>query len=360
MRYTAPNNKLYGFEDYLIYNIDREYFFDPKASKYWLSTREEKGTTTYLFNTFGASSNSYGDVIFDSLPYKDHPELLATAKKAFVHKECKLSRTLVSEKYKKSLSPFTADVVIVPEYNDRACSLANMAIFINENVGVIGRTPFYTPEHDGFYTANKGKTMRELLQPHCIEFFEAIPGILDATLEYVGGVLSIYKENTPLLDVLTNVLPKDKIVFEKTMQNSLGSEDNKITFENIISIHEMFKSTDENTQAAGMKALSMMDYMHYPNSVKLMFSQMNNWEWRYNKANSSTSVKFMLKSVFGDSWRRWWGNYNKTIYPQDLGLFKKLLVHYEKLKDEDVNNRMASLEFMKVNADGMLVPVLEA
>ena len=360
MRVTPTRNRLYGFEDCLIYSIDCDYFFDSHASKYWFSTRPETGTQTYLFNTFGAVANSYGNVVFNSLPYKDHPELLETAKKVFVHKDCKISRTLISEKYKKSLSPFTADAVIVPEFDSSVCGMYNNAVFINEDCGVIGKVFFHKPEHQDFFNANKGKTLRDLLQPHCVEFFEEIHGLLDATLEYVGGVISIPNEGSPLLDILTNTLPKDKTVFEKTMQNSLGTEENKITFENIISIHEMLKSSDENTKAAGMKALSMMDYMHYPNSVKLMFHQMNTWEWRYNKANSSTSVKFMLKSIFGDRWRRWWGDYNKTIYPQDLELFKKLLVHYEKLNDEDFANRMAALEFMKVNAEGMLVPVLEA
>ena len=360
MRVTPTRNRLYGFEDCLIYSIDCDYFFDSHASEYWFSTRPETGTQTYIFNTFGAVANSYGSVVFNSLPYKDHPELLKTAKKVFVHKDCKMPRTLVSEKYKKSLSPYTADVVVVPEFNTSACKCNNNAVFINEKAGKIGITYFYESEHKDFFSAHKGERLGDLLPPYYIEYFESIPGILDATLEYVGGVITVHKEGSLLIDILTNTLPKDKTVFEKTLQNSLGTEDNKITFENIISIHEMLKSTDENTQAAGMKALSMMDYMHYPNSVKLMFSQMNNCEWRYNKANSSTSVKFMLKSIFGDRWRRWWGDYNKTIYPQDLELFKKLLVHYEKLNDEDFANRMAALEFMKVNAEGMLVPVLEA
>lgn len=357
---NLPSNKLYGFEDCLIYDVEKDYIFSLNPSRYWYNSMPEKGGKTYMLNTFGIERNSLGDVDFSSLPYKDHPELLKTAKKVFVHKECKISRTLIAEKYKKSLSPFAADVVVVPEFKNGSCSIIKRAVFINEKDKVIGMASFYKPEHFEYFNANKGKALKDLLQPQCVEWFEANPGLLDATLEYVGWILDTNKENSPLVDLLTNALPEDKIVFEKTIQNSLGTEDNKITFENIISIHEMLKSTDENTQAAGMKALSVMDYMHYPNSVKLMFSQMNTWDWRYNKANSSTSVKFMLKSIFGERWRRWWGNYNKTIYPQDLELFKKLLVHYEKLKDEDINNRMSSLEFMKVNADGMLVPVLEA
>lgn len=353
---------LYGFDDCAVYEVDHEFLYKTNVPRYYFSACRLQRINVLLFNTYGAKKDKFGDLVFDTPPYTDHPELLKTAKKAFIHKECKISRTMISDKYKKSLSPYTADIVVVPEYVKGTGYLRDAAVFINESSGVIGLMPLLTLDFTTRESlkANMGKTLRELLkEPSYEEFFDRVPGILDATLEYVGSVIHIPKSNSVLIGAITGTLPKNKTVYEKTVQKSLGNENNKITLDCLVSVYDMLTSTDDDTKSTAMKALSMMDYMHYPNSIKYIFGMMANWQWRYNKAVSSTPVKFMLKTLFGERWYRWYGNYNTTIYPEDLELFKQLIKHFEGIADEDIPNRISGCEFMVVNADGMLIPFIQ-
>lgn len=357
---------IYGFEEYKVVSLSSSVLFADwnVTMPYNISDIPD---VVLASNNLPVSIPTYSwlsGIIFSPSLYEDHRELLSSARKVYVHPSCNLSRSLIAEKYSKCLSPWTADAVVVPTPNGKDCILTDSALFINDNARLIVMVYLdYQDDAEKCKSFQEGSTLVSLCRNMPLSMnspYYSFDDAMNAKLFYIGKYLSIPNSQSYILDAITHNLPLSKTVFEETMQNSLGTEENKITFENLISIHEMLKSADENTQAAGMKALSMMDYMHYANSIKLMFSQMNTWEWRYNKANSSTSVKFMLKSIFGERWRRWRGDYNKNIYPQDLELFKRLLLHYEKLNDEDVANRMASLEFMKVNAEGMLVPVLAA
>lgn len=353
---------LYGFEDCAVYELDHEFVFKMNTPKGYFYGYRFITSNTLLFNTYGGKKNKFGDLVFDTPPYIDHPELLKTAKKAYIHKECKISRTLISDKYKKSLSPYTADIIVVPEYVEGTGYLRDHAVFINENGGVIGLMPLLTLGFTDreYLRANIGKTLRELLKmPVYEEAFDKVPGIVDATLEYVGSIISIPKSNSVLIGALTGTLPKNKTVFEKTVQKSLGNENNKITFDCLVSVYDMLTSTDEGTKSTAMKALSMMDYMHYPNSIKYIFCKMDRWQWRYNKAITSTPVRFMLKTLFGERWYRWYGDYNTTIYPEDLELYKQLIKHFEGIADIEIPNRISNCEFMVVNAEGMLVPNIQ-
>ena len=113
----------------------------------------------------------------------------------------------------------------------------------------------------------------------------------------------------------------------------------------------MLESTDENTVSAGLKALSMLDYMHYPKSINYMLD-LTNGRYRWNKTMHSTSVKFMFKQLLKCSSER-------NIYPQDFELIKQYIAHYNSISIEDVNPKLLYCEFMTVDPNGMLMPILK-
>jgi hypothetical protein len=67
----------------------------------------------------------------------NHKELLNTAKKVFTHSSCKLSRSMLGEKYKKSLNPFLSDAIVIPKPDYSGLSLKKYALFINENAKML-------------------------------------------------------------------------------------------------------------------------------------------------------------------------------------------------------------------------------
>ena len=160
------------------------------------------------------------------------------------------------------------------------------------------------------------------------------------------------------LSILEDTIPTDKIVYEESVQESLGCESNQLTFDSLTSIKDMLECKDDNTVSAGLKSLSMMDWVHYPNSIKYILNLIENYGWRYNPAASSTSVKYMLKTISKNSSRRHWpGCMDYEIYEQDYELFKQLKMHYDKIAPEKILDYMRYMDFMTVD-QGQIVPNL--
>ena len=119
----------------------------------------------------------------------------------------------------------------------------------------------------------------------------------------------------------------------------------------------MLESSDSNTVAAGLKSLSMMDWMHYSNSVKYIINRVDNYNWRYNNAVNSTSVKYMLRTLSNSNNRgRWPGSFNREIYSEDYKLFTELRMHYENISPDNLLDNMRFLEFMTTTTQGVLTP----
>jgi hypothetical protein len=122
----------------------------------------------------------------------------------------------------------------------------------------------------------------------------------------------------------------------------------------------MLESSDDETVGAGLKALSMMDYMHYPNSVRYIIKNLSRNNYYYNKAANSTSVRFMRKQLSGSGKGiMWLGSYDMEIYEQDYELLKQLILHYEPRYKDNLLSRMKIFPFMKVSNDGILIPRLK-
>jgi hypothetical protein len=186
--------------------------------------------------------------------------------------------------------------------------------------------------------------------------------IMDSELFYVGEVLTVPNSCSFVADILTNSIPRDKIVWETSVMESLGNDTNQLSLDNLISIKDMLESSDDNTVSAGLKSLSMMDWIHYPNSVRFILREIDNkWNWAYNKACDSTSVKYMLRSLSPNtnSRGRWPGEYDHTIYKEDYDLFKQLKIHFDKCTPENVLSYMRYFNFMTVTPAGLISPSIK-
>lgn len=296
----------------------------------------------------------------------DHKELLDTAKKVFTHPSCKLSRSMMGEKYKKSLNPFLSDAVVIPKPNYSDLSLKKYALFINEDAKLIVMVYVNEPKaHTHIKDVCEGTKFKDTITCNPDDSYAThkpynTSDMLDAELFYYGEVLWIPNDQSWVAEVLTHSLPSEKIVFEESIQESLGDETNQLDFDSLCSIKDMLESSDENTVSAGLKSLSMMDWMHYPQSVKFILNNVDNkYHWIYNKACNSTSVKYMMKTIAGERARKrtWWpGDFDEEIYEKDFELFKQLKCHYHHIEPNEVMDSIGSINFMHVNADGIMVP----
>jgi hypothetical protein len=289
--------------------------------------------------------------------------LLEDAKKVFVHQNCKISRSLLTEKYKKSLNPYLSDAVVIPKpvYDD--LRLLKTALFMNEDAKMIVQV--ILSENDGTdYSSDnfkEGDRFENLISttPSYLPGRQSynVSDMLHSELFYVGNLLCIPNSSEHILDILTSQIPADKIVYEDSIMESLGCESNQLSFDSLTSIKDMLDSTDANTVSAGLKSLSMMDWMHYANSVKYILQMASKTNWIYNKAADSTSVKYMLRTLSESSNRRRWpGDFDHSIYEQDFELFKQLKMHYDNVSEDKILENIRFVSFMTVTFDGILRP----
>ena len=377
MKLLKNNTHIHGFEDYKILRLHEGCFTwncDFTVPYHFLDSTDvyiiSENLPVKVSNRNDLKYDWLKTVTFTPTLCENHKELLSEAKKVYVHHNCKLSRSLMAEKYKKCLNPWLADVVVVPNINYDDLRLSKFALFMCEADKVIVAVPldgeeaikkfdnyivgtqfrnFATgnPNYNGYNTW----TNSDVSYDNC--------HIMDSELFYVGEVLTVPNSCSFVADILTNIIPRDRIVYENSVMESLSNETNQLSLDNLISIKDMLESSDDNTVSAGLKSLSLMDWIHYPNSVKFVLRAVENkWNWVYNKACGSTSVKYMIKSLAPNisSRGRWPGDYDYTIYEEDYNLFKQLKLHFDKCPEDKLLEYMRYLNFMTVTPAGMIAP----
>jgi hypothetical protein len=367
-------SRLHGFDGYNIVLLtdscfcnDYGFYIPYSFSNYSENYIVTKNLSVKVTRRPNPDYSWYNDVVFEPDIATNHVKLLDTAKKVYTHPSCKLSRSMMAEKYKKSLNPFLSDAVIIPKPDYSELSVYKDALFVNDKAKIIVMVRIESDDaKERIKEACEGDKFQKLAtctpndsygtrKPYTVD------DLLDAEFFYYGDVLCVPTSHSWIIDILTHALPSDKIVYEESVQESLSTASNQLDFDSLCSIKDMLDSSDENTQAAGLKSLSMMDWMHYPNSIKFMMDQTRVSNWRYNKACSSTSVKYMLKTITGTTNRRRWpGSLDTEIYAVDFELFKKLKAHYHHIQPQDVLNHIRSVNFIRVNGEGLLVPNLKS
>jgi hypothetical protein len=273
---------------------------------------------------------------------------------------------MMGEKYKKSLNPYLSDAVIIPKPEYGEFDLSKKALFINESAKLIVMVRIDSDDaHKRIKDACEGDKFQVLMTCNPDDSYGShkpytIEDVVNSEFFYYGEVLYVPNSMSWAMDVLTHSIPAEKIVFEESVQESLSSETNQLDFDSLCSIKDMLESSDENTVSTGLKSLSMMDWMHYPQSIKFILNNIDDkYNWIYNKACTSTSVKYMLKTISGSAARnrtRWPGDFDEEIYEKDFELFKKLKCHYHHIQPNDIMSHIRSLNFMSVNSEGIMTP----
>lgn len=346
-------NKLLGFDEY--------YFMEPTSYIVRKSNCTGGGfdcgyekNLTYIpmnyLKSLGYNSNEWSDNI------PDNKELLNEAKVIYIHPDCTIPKSFASKKYKKSLNPWLADAVIIPNLKGALINKENdRALFINEekklvalmhSVWSIKELPPLVP----------GKTIREIANSdmnyyhtidtdtrnNCYSWYGHVVDLINAKYENTMAYCYLLKNQGFLEDIIIGALPKDKIVYEDTLLNSLNDDSNKLTYDSLYSIYEMLGSTDVGTVSTAMKALTAMDYMNYPNSVKFVLGRTND-HWHYNKTRNSTAFKYLYVTLLGRHRRHVY--YSREISRDDWEIFKKL---HETL---DITHKLPNYPFTCIDDD---------
>ena len=362
LRYNTGS--LYGFEDYKTVNLP-PYLIDGKPHGYY-------GLMHSLENGFHVINNNYvnntqGYIEFAN-PIQENKELLKTAKKLYIHPDCDISRALVATKYSKCLNAWLSDAVIIPTPTVKDLWIAKYALFINENKKVIFKIHVWDDQIAvRLARVPLGVSLKSLTTGDISNLFEGQntyteQDFVDAELFVWDELILIPNNKHHLVDVFNNTLPLDKIVFQESLQEALGDESNKLDINNILSIKDMMESSDSDTVTAGIKALSMLDYMKYRNSIIYMIKWLDNSRWKWSEALSFTSVKFMFKQLFGDNWR-WVIKRNASSYMHDIDeddykLFKQLTCKFEGVTESNVDVIVRSMPFVTIS-EGLMVPILK-
>lgn len=364
---------IHGFEDYKLIPLGDTCFSSASTWGFYCPRDYERSADTYIINN-NLSVKVYNvvDPKYDWVKtvtiepsITDHKELLDTAKKVYTYASCNLSRSMMAEKYKKSLNPILSDAVIIPKPNYNELRLFKCALFVHEPTkSIVLSTIDSDIAHDVVKKAQEGDKFEDLITctPDSSSLHVRgynIEDMMKSEFFYYGEVVWIPNTQSWAVDVLTNNILLDKIVFEESVQESLADETNKLDFNSLCSIKDMLESSDEDTVSAGLKSLSMMDWMHYVQSVKFILDNITSkYNWVYNKACNATSVKYMLNTISGNVRKRtsWPGDYDTEIYEDDFELFKKLKCHYHHIQPGEIMDNLKYLEFMTVNSDGLLIP----
>jgi hypothetical protein len=373
MQLLKNHAHIHGFEDYNIVVL-RDSCFIPNSWGFHVPYNYDNSTGAYIinkdlpvkaYNDINLTYSWINTVRFTPELVTNHKELLTSAKKVFTHPSCKLSRSMMAEKYKKSLNPYLSDAIIIPKPEYGKFSLKKVALFVNEQSKIIVKVQIKEDNADSLIqNAKEGDRFGYWATCNPDDIYPNKPfkvvDILNAEFFYYGELLYIPNSHSWAMDVLTHQIPVDKIVFEESVQESLGNETNQLDFDSLCSIKDMLESSDENTVSAGLKSLSMMDWMHYTQSIKFILNNVSNKSnWIYNKACSSTSVKYMMKTIAGDyvgRRSRWPGDFDDKIYEEDFELFKKLKCHYHHIQPDDIMAHISSINFIRVNSEGFMVP----
>lgn len=366
MATISTTDRMCGMEDYTILYIGSGVLTDSKFHEYnYKAYSWECGRTYFIPDKTVPNKGTWNYASVADVSFiVDHKELLETAKTIYVHPSCKVSRTLLSQKYKKTLNPWTADAIVVPKPSKDHCQVDDKAVFVNDTSKLV----VICFADDYAKKLNKGVSFRNAIcQQSNIAYFEfrtdlgySPIAMLDSTLEYCGPLATVEKRDSYIIDLLNHTIPTEKTVFEDTIMKSLGNTENKPTLENLISIRDMLDSKDSDVVTSALKALASMDYVNYPNSVITILRD-NIYNWRYNSAVTSTAVKYMLKSLLGRTYVGKWIGYNKeTISQEDFELLQQLIGHLS-----DDNEQLARLQyysempFMFKDCNMQLLPRLE-
>lgn len=275
--------------------------------------------------------------------------------KVYIHSDCAIPRTKVTQKYTRVLKPEKADICVVPKL-ERKSNTENLSIFINRDKGkiyVIENIVDWDSDKYTYYTSEKcsnfalgscildiNPSLRDTLITERDYYgdtgktfsMENWKDFLASTLLYHGPVLSLYTKESWIADLLYNKI--HDVITEDVLLATLGDSTNEFTKEAYDNLKEMLKSTDETVVGLGLKAIAEMDYEKYRNTTIHLLCN-NSRAWTRNDMRSNSSVKYMLNYL--GLWRSRRENYANTTTLEDFTLMKEVV-------KSDFNERIEAIK----------------
>ena len=171
MQLLKNHAHIHGFDDYNIVNPTEGCFTNTWG--FYIPYSWDNSTGVYIINKdLPVSMRSVENPTYSWIKYVkfapelavDHKELLDKAKKVYTHQSCKLSRSMMAEKYKKSLNPFLSDAVIIPKPEYGEFTLRKYALFINDQAKMIVMVHIDSDEsHNHIKDAEEGIKFKDLI-----------------------------------------------------------------------------------------------------------------------------------------------------------------------------------------------------
>ena len=368
---------LYGFEDYEILTYPAR-ILDPTStlSRYDFYHHSYQENIFYFVEPYyelPLDKQSYGDYVdWDSL-VKFNDSVLENAKSLYIYPDCKIPKRNVAVKYKRAKNPFLADAIVLPPLEKHNSVLQGL-FFINESVKKIFIVINYSNEETSDSSITAGTKFSSILTPQqhlefntmigvfnneeYKDYREDIKDMLDSEVLASGSYVIIPTNESFKLDILNGILPTNKFVSEKAVMKSLGNTENEITFENLMSIKEMLRSSDYDTRCSAIKALASMDYMSCPISVKYVIADRQH-NWCYNNATNTTAAKFMFKFLLNGTARRSIWFREKEISEKDYEILHKLLLEEYENDETRVDYWLRNRDFTYEDVNYNIYPRLK-
>jgi hypothetical protein len=255
-----------------------------------------------------------------------------TVKSVYIHPSCKMPRILL-DKYKKVLDPWKADICIVDDnvINNFSANVERYPYIVKDDKKII-------------YIINRPSYLKELLNvddvvghtlseipnsyfgeianlPLCEENFLSI-----STRVYSSYLIKQYQ------DIRLGLLPKDKVVSDTDVLNYISGKNNTLDVDTMMSIYDLVKSSDKDTKVLGLKTLSLLDYIHYPNSARFIIGSINSLQL-FKPSIASITYMYKKLDIRKCSDTSFWG---KTLSKKDFEMLAQLRSKIDKCNIEDL------------------------
>lgn len=255
-----------------------------------------------------------------------------TIKSVYIHPSCKMPRVLL-DKYKKVIDPWKADICIVDDnvINNFSADIERYPYIVKDDEKTIWiiSSPSYLGELLGVDDV-VGHTLAEIPNsnfgkianlPICEGSFLNI-----STRAYSSYLIKQYQ------DIRLGLLPKDKVVSDTDVLKYVSGKNNTLDVDTMMSIYDLVKSSDKDTTVLGLKTLSLLDYIHYPDSTKFIIGSINAL---HLFRPSIASITYMYKKLnirkCSDT-----SFYGKTLSRKDFEMLAQLRSKIDKCNIEDL------------------------
>lgn len=322
-----------GFEDYTVKLINATIFATPHYGIRKLIEQKVENTTydgfvyklieensnleTYLLNKsyYNISISKILENIYLNLPCE-----IVSPKPGdtlFFDPGCTIPRSNCTTKWKRTLKPSKADVVVLPDMV--SVKKAKMAIFKDDEKKILYllnsyyiTSPSIGDTFEEFYkteSANVDEDIKNIEQNK--KFVEEASA---SKCFFVGSLIGVKKKHTCLFHLLNGEYTK--VIRESQLQKLMESEDADFTMDIVESLIDTLCSSDYTTALQGLRTMAALNYSSYSNVARYILNKCNVDSRLIN--DSTNAVKFMIKQLSPIR------DYYKNITPKELPILEQL------------------------------------